>query len=502
MAFLYPPCRAVPRLQCLRILIGLWVLHAAAALSFAEPRVILRGDYADPSILRDGEDFYMTHSAFMYKPGFLILHSRNLIDWEPVVRSVPEFEGSAYAPDLVKVKGKFHLYFPSAGVNWVVTADDIHGPWSKPVRLTVGKIDPGHAVGEDGKRYLFLNAGQRIGLSDDGLSVLGSLSKVYDGWDFPKDWNTEGKWLESPKIVHRGDYFYLVSAEGGTAGPATSHMAIVARSRSIHGPWENSPHNPLIHTYSAQEPWWSKGHATLFDDANGNWWVVYHGYKNGDYSLGRNTLLEPVEWTPDAWPVLSKTWHPLPGKAPAVERSRLACSDDFRGSQLGIQWTAWRDFTGVRVEDGKLQLEAKGDSPAEGRILLQVAEDSSYEIEAELSVPTGAQGGLTLFYNEKAFVALGCDGTQLLTSVNNVIVSHAQPPARDERVFLKIAKRAGVCDLQVRRSQSTWQTVLGQVDVGGLHHNNFKGFLALRPGVFASGKGQVIIHSFVYRPLP
>ena len=48
------------------------------------PKVILAGDYPDPSILRDGKDYYMTHSPFYYAPGFLIWHSQDLEHWEPV----------------------------------------------------------------------------------------------------------------------------------------------------------------------------------------------------------------------------------------------------------------------------------------------------------------------------------------------------------------------------------------------------------------------------------
>ena len=39
------------------------------------PLAVIKGDYADPTILRDGDDYYMTHSPFFYKPGFLIWHS-------------------------------------------------------------------------------------------------------------------------------------------------------------------------------------------------------------------------------------------------------------------------------------------------------------------------------------------------------------------------------------------------------------------------------------------
>ena len=51
---------------------------------------IFPGDYPDPTILRDGKDFYMTHSNFTYYPGLLIWHSKDLLHWEPVA-----FQGSA-----------------------------------------------------------------------------------------------------------------------------------------------------------------------------------------------------------------------------------------------------------------------------------------------------------------------------------------------------------------------------------------------------------------------
>ena len=273
-------------------------LHASAPAEFtpsnSTPTVILRGDYPDPSILRDGDDYYLTHSPFFYAPGFLIWHSKDLSRWTPVCRAMTKVVGSAMAPDLVKHGGKYYIYFPAAGKNWVLWADDIRGPWSDPVRLDVGYIDPGHAVDEHGKRWLFLSEGYRIRLSDDGLSVVGEKEKIYDGWDYPRTWKTEGKFLESPKLLRRDGWFYTISAQGGTAGPATSHMVITARSRSLDGPWENSPHNPLVRTWSADERWWSKGHGTLVDDGRGNWWIVYHGYENGAYPLGRQTLIEPV----------------------------------------------------------------------------------------------------------------------------------------------------------------------------------------------------------------
>jgi len=465
------------------------------------PFAILRGDYPDPSILRDGEDYYLTHSPFFYTPGFLIWHSKDLMNWEPVCRAMTKVVGSAMAPDLVKHNGKFYIYFPAAGVNWVIWADNIRGPWSDPIKLDVGQIDPGHAVGEDGKRYLFLSDGYVVPLADDGLSVVGEKKKIYSGWQFPNDWKTEGMWLESPKIIRRGDYFYMVVAEGGTAGPPTSHMVVAARSKSIQGPWENSPHNPIVHTYSADESWWSKGHGTLIDDVNGNWWIVYHAYENSFYTLGRQTLIEPIEWLDDGWFRAAKTAKTIsPAGTPPVHAMKL--SDDFSGKDLGLQWTTWRDYDSksITLKDNSLYLAAKGATPKDARLLLVTANDHSYETLVEVTLGKGSAGGLILFYNEKAFAGISSDGTQL-TIYKSAVETTQQPSTFGNHFFLKITNHQNRCDLQASDDGKTWTTIQSGVDVSQMHHNKFKGFLALRPGLMAAGNGEVKFEHFQYRGL-
>ena len=45
---------------------------------------VFAGNYPDPGILRDGDDYYMVHSSFESYPGLLIWHSKDLINWNPV----------------------------------------------------------------------------------------------------------------------------------------------------------------------------------------------------------------------------------------------------------------------------------------------------------------------------------------------------------------------------------------------------------------------------------
>src|SRR5688500_13597404 len=157
---------------------------------------VLAGDHPDPSVLKDGDDYYLTLSSFDAYPGLPLWHSRDLVNWTPVGHAITRNVGAIWAPDLIKHEGRYYIYFPArrgetgTRSNFVVWADDIKGPWSDPVDIGLSKhIDPGHAVGEDGKRYLFLSAGDYVPLSDDGLEVVGEPKHVYDGWRYPEEWD-------------------------------------------------------------------------------------------------------------------------------------------------------------------------------------------------------------------------------------------------------------------------------------------------------------------------
>jgi xylan 1,4-beta-xylosidase len=305
---------------------------------------VLPGDHPDPNVLKDGDDYYLSYSSFDYYPGIIIWHSRDLVNWVPIGPALHTNVGSVWALDLVKHNGRYFIYIPAfriAGAAsspfkiYVIHADNMRGPWSEPVDMDIeGYIDPGHAVGEDGERYLFLNAGHRVHITPDGLRRAGLIEHVYDGWQYPEEWIVEGFSLEGPKVMRHGDWFYMFSGEGGTAGPPTSHMVVVARARSIHGPWENCPHNPIVHTGSRNELWMSRGHATAVVGPRGDWWMLYHGYENGFRTLGRQTLLEPFEWTADGWPLArgEDAAEPMskPVSVTTVNPHGQPLSDDFR----------------------------------------------------------------------------------------------------------------------------------------------------------------------------
>ena len=129
---------------------------------------ILPGFYPDPSICRVDEDYYLVTSTFAYYPGVPIFHSRDLIHWNQIgnILTTPEqlplagaetSEG-IFAPTLRYHNGTFYMITtnvtPGNGLgNFVVTATDPAGPWSKPYPLGSAGIDPSLFFDDDGKCY-------------------------------------------------------------------------------------------------------------------------------------------------------------------------------------------------------------------------------------------------------------------------------------------------------------------------------------------------------------
>jgi beta-xylosidase len=179
---------------------------------------ILSGDRPDPAILKDGADYYMTFPASTLYPGPTIWHSRDLVNWSPRKPALFRNIGAVWAVSLAKHDGRYFLYIPVKSEPndiFVIHADHIDGPWSDPVPLGLhNHIDPCHAVGEDGLRWLSRSGGDRVRLAEDGLSVIGKPEHVFDPWRYPDDWDVEGFSPEGPKILRYDGWFHPLTAVG------------------------------------------------------------------------------------------------------------------------------------------------------------------------------------------------------------------------------------------------------------------------------------------------
>jgi beta-xylosidase len=464
-----------------------------------EARSLMIGNWADPTILKDGDNYYMTHTSFEYQPGLLIWHSKDLRSWKPVARAVVNQGGSIWAPDLVKYKGLYYIYYPAARKNWVVTARSIEGPWSKPVSLGTSGIDPGHVADADGQRYLHLSSGFAGKLSADGLKVLDKPKKVYKGWKIPQDWAIEGFYLESPKFTQRGGWYYLTSAQGGTAGPSTSHMIVSARAKNPLGPWRNSPHNPIIRTWDRDEAWWSKGHGSLVEGPGGQWYCLLHGYMNGQRTLGRSTLIEPIEWTADGWFRRAANWPEGWKKPPRID---MPTSDEFDGKKLGIQWQFYRQYETDRFEfsKGDLLLKGRGKTAGESLPMAMMAMDRAYEIETKVTLEGNGTAGLMLFGAPGAHIGLAICSDGKLRRVQEGFRKYGSldgPATPAGTVTIKIVNRKQDVRFYCKIGKGDWTVLQPGMDVA----MTAAGWHSLRPALFATDKAKARFEYFHYRPL-
>eukprot|EP01037_Dinobryon_pediforme_P012138 gene12138-12224_t len=451
----------------------------------------------------------MTHSSFDAAPGLLIWHSRDLVNWTPLCTALPKPLGTVFACDLVKHGGRYFLYIPFMRAPWstglasfantyVIHADAITGPWSDPVDLGIGGyIDPGHVVDSDGQRYLYLSGVSRVPLAPDGLSTTGPVEPAYDGWHYPDDWIVEGYSLEGPKLLRRGAWFYLISAVGGTGGPPTGHMVIAARSKSARGPWENCPHNPIVRTASADEPWHSRGHATAVEGPGGQWYLVYHGYENGYRTLGRQTLLEPIGWTADGWPVAQggDLSRPLPMAQTALAGPPLLLSDDFAADAIGTRWTlhlnAAPDATLARVHDGALVLRARGSAPGDATVLTQQIGERAYEISVTVELDEGAEGGLLLWFSDRLFLGIGHDGQRMITYGGGRAGYWREPAPATRRIHLRVTNDHHIVTYWWSLDGKAWNRHAVRAEASGCHANTMQDLSSLRPALYAARQGTV-----------
>jgi xylan 1,4-beta-xylosidase len=308
--------------------------------------------------------------------------------------------------------------------------------------------------------------------------------------------------------MRRGDYYYQVLAEGGTAGPPTSHMVIAARSKTIEGPWENSPYNAIIRTKSADERWWSKGHATLVEGPDRKWYVVYHASENGFYNLGRQTILEPVEWTADGWfkAAGADVSKPIPMPAPTAGPHGFAFSGAFTPAKMGVQWSFYKgtdtDAARYRFENGALVLKAKGTTPADSSPLWFVAGDHAYRIQVEIDIDPGATAGVLTFYNNTLYAGLGYSATNLVMHRYGSERVSAKPPALGRTVHMRLTNDRHIVTIDYSPDGNTWERFGTRMEVSGYHHNVAYDFLSLRPALYAAGEGDVRFRNFTYTALP
>lgn len=286
---------------------------------------IIGGFHPDPSICRVGADYYLATSSFEYFPGIPVFHSRDLIHWEQIgncVAHAAELEpegmsfaaegfrafygnihdsGGIWAPTIRYEKGLFYVTATVDGCgNFITRSSNPSGPWSKPVWVPVGGIDPSLFF-ENGKDYYCTNQSLHPGQEEITMCEINpETGELLSGQRTL--WNgIGGGFLEGPHLYHIDGFYYLLAAEGGTS---FNHMITLARSGSLWGPYEGCPWNPILtNVHDTGKQVQCSGHGDLVKDCQGNFWIVHLATRLSRRTmthLGRETFLTPARWV-DGW---------------------------------------------------------------------------------------------------------------------------------------------------------------------------------------------------------
>ena len=407
---------------------------------------ILSGFNPDPSIVRVKDDYYIATSTFEWFPGVQIHHSRDLKNWKLITHPLSRKSyldmignpdsGGIWAPCLSYCDGIFYLIFTDVKShigpfkdthNYLVTAEDIMGPWSEPIYLNSSGFDPSLFHDDDGRKWLVnmvwdhrKNKNSFGGIllqeySPEEKKPLGAVYNIFKG--------TNLGLTEAPHLYKHNDWYYLMTAEGGTR---YEHAVTVARSKSIFGPYEVDPIGPILTSAGKTELKLQKvGHASIVQTQDGQLYMVHLTGRPINPSmycnLGRETAIQRAKWTEDEWLRLEDG-----GTSPHVEVEGPELpefpfeteseTEHFDGEEISIHFNSLREplskeWITTNERPGFLRIRGRESFSSMHRQSLLARRQQAFSVTAETVVEFAPEtyqqmAGLVYYYNTKNYYYL------------------------------------------------------------------------------------------------
>ena len=353
-------------------------------------------EFSDPDILRVGDDYYLAGTTMHTVPGLVILHSRDLVNWENIsycfdrfdfdddafsLKNHKEIYGQGiWAPAIRYANGQFYVFSNINGKGLqCYTSKDIKGPWKH--HNMEGRIyDLSVLFDDDGKIYAIHGYGE-VHCTELKPDMSGPIDET-DRVIIPEG-NAVG---EGHHVYKINGMYYIISTDTQPNG-----RTLCSRSKSIWGPYETititADETFGYHAASLTEvqgrimPDGTKfGLGPVNPDATactnirqggivqtqtGEWYALL---MMDFHSIGRTVTLAPITWK-DGWPMLGlegnlgrapRTWFKpnIPGTENIKPHAPYERNEDFNGKTLGRvwQWNHNPDDTMWKLKGGKLQL--------------------------------------------------------------------------------------------------------------------------------------------------
>jgi len=309
---------------------------------------VLPGDYSDIDCIRVGKYYYAVSSTFQYSPGFIILQSKDLVNWkilshavEDITQISPEmnwdkmnrYGKGIWAGAIRYHHKKFWIYFgtPDEGY-FMTTAKKPSGPWRPLHHILKEKgWDDGCPFWDDDGQAYFIGTNFKDGykihlfkMTADGRELIKESDRVI----------YQSKGSEANKLYKVNGIYYHFFSEVKKDGRAI----MMERSKNIYGPYAEV--KQLSHTQKKNnEP----NQGGIVQTKKGTWYFLTH-HGTGDWS-GRVMSLLPVNWI-DGWPIIGKAGADAIGTmvwsaqkpAPYSKKNVPQTNDDFNEKKLPPQW--------------------------------------------------------------------------------------------------------------------------------------------------------------------
>lgn len=500
---------------------------------------ILKGFCPDPNIIRVGDDYYIATSTFEWWPGVKLFHSKDLKHWRQIpspLNRVSQLDmignptsGGVWAPSLSYSNGTYFLVYTDVKTkkgryynnhNYLVYTDDIYGEWSDPIYLNSTGFDPSLFHDKDGKKYLvnMRNGFKGVLVQEfdfEKKALVGEVKNVFPG--------TEIGFTEGPHIYNINGWYYLIVAEGGTG---YDHCVTMARSKSVWGPYEVDPDNPMLRSEDSDDAYLHKcGHADLVETQNGEWYLVHlcSRPRKGEKAclLGRETAIQKVYWNEDGWLRLAHGGYNAarfvegPKGIKEYKFKEEEAFDDFNDKELGIRYVSPRiplgEYADLEARKGHLRLIARESLNSLHRVSLVAVKQSCVHAEAELSMefyPKHPEqlAGLAYMYDAMNFYIFGKTVTEegkpvlvLLKSVWGEITDCVIPVdlQEDQAIFLKAItdEEGAFVQFYYSYNKEDWIKVGEPQDTYILTDEHCRGFTGAHFGMYCHDMTGLKLHA-------
>jgi xylan 1,4-beta-xylosidase len=369
---------------------------------------IIPGDHPDPTILRIGRTYWMASTSGDWAPSFSIYRSTDLHHWSSAGAVFPAppgwAEGDFWAPELVQAPDGVVVYYAARKKNGplcvaAATAAGPEGPYTDHGPLVCqpdGSIDPSMVRDEHGRPFLIWKEdGNSVRkptpiwaqpLTADLLHLTGTATQLIT--NDPDSW--EGGVVEGPYILRHAGRFYLFYAGNACCGAECHYAEGVARADTLLGPWTKDPANPISHSNDA---WKCPGHGTAVTTPAGKDYFLYHAYPaQGTVYLGRESVLDTIDWSVDDWPIIN-AGHGPSGNAAANPPAFLM--KNFHNPTLDPEWK-WPIGHRPSFQTGDGQLTIKAAGAMQPMYLARSLPASGYEATIAIPASSTAASGIGL----------------------------------------------------------------------------------------------------------